>query len=137
MIEQVAWTIRHRSGTKTGRRGDPANVGKPSPNATVTRKGGRFDAAHRAPCAWYLNDDASIAYARKAPNGGRLSQPVLFVNGDFDQTNTIIGNRQGEPMRAACQDLTVTSLPAAHWLPLERKAELVQAMRTWLRSKKL
>ncbi len=91
----------------------------------------------RAPCAWYLNDDANIAYARKAPNGGRLSQPALFVNGDFDQTNTIIGHRQGEPMRAACQDLTVTSLPTAHWLPLERKAELVQAMRTWLRSKKL
>jgi len=31
----------------------------------------------------------------------------------------------------------VTSLPAAHWLPLERKAELVQAMRTWFQGKKL
>ena len=148
------------------RRGDPAGVGKPSPNAAVTRKGGRFGAAHRAPptqpdpalwppadfdvlvqafkahgfrapCAWYLNDDANIAYARKAPDGGRLSQPVLYVNGDFDQINSINGSRLGEPMRAACQDLTVTSLPAAHWLPLERKAELVQAMRTWFQGKKL
>jgi hypothetical protein len=62
----------------------------------VTRKGGRFGAAQRAPpnqpnpalwpaadfdilvqsfetdgfrapCAWYLNDDANIAYARTAP----------------------------------------------------------------------
>ncbi|GJG86776.1 epoxide hydrolase [Gemmatimonadetes bacterium T265] len=143
--------------------GKPSDVGKVAPNALVTRKGGRFGAAHRAPptqpdpalwpaadfdvlvqafkvhgfrapCAWYLNDDANIAYARKAPNGGRLSRPVLFVNGDFDQVNTIIGNRSGDPMRAACADLTVTSLPGAHWLPLERKAELVQAMRTWLQS---
>jgi pimeloyl-ACP methyl ester carboxylesterase len=70
------------------------------------------------------------------PNGGRLSQPVLFVNGDFDQICTITGNRQGDPMREACQDLAVTSLPAGHWLPLERKAELIQAIRSWLQSKK-
>ena len=40
-------------------------------------------------------------------------------------------------MRAACADLTVTSMPAAHWLPLECKAELIQAIRTWLQSNKL
>lgn len=40
-------------------------------------------------------------------------------------------------MRAACPDLSVTSLSAGHWLPLERKAELIQAIRTWLQSKKL
>lgn len=146
--------------------GSPAAVGKVSPNAVVTRNGGRFGAAHRAPptepdpalwppkdfdalvrsfdargfrpsCAWYLNDEANLAYAREAPDGARLSQPVLFVNGDFDQICSIKGNRQGEPMRAACTDLTVTSLPAGHWLPLERKAELIDAIRTWLRSKGL
>ncbi|NKL79398.1 alpha/beta fold hydrolase [Rhizobium leguminosarum bv. viciae] len=146
--------------------GNPAVVGTVSPMATVTRRGGRYGAAHRAPptqpnpalwppadfeelvqpfkahgfrgpCAWYTNDDANIAYARKAPDGGRLSQPVLFVNGDFDQICSITGNRQGDPMRAACPDLTVTSLPAGHWLPLERKAELVQVVRAWLRSKNL
>jgi pimeloyl-ACP methyl ester carboxylesterase len=146
------------------RSGDPASVGKVSPNAFVTRKGGRFGDAHRAPptdpdpalwppadfdvllrsfrahsfrpsCAWYLNDDANIAYARTAPNDGRLTQPVLFVNGDFDQICSIDGNRQGDPMRAACSDLTSTSLPAGHWLPLERKAELVQVIRAWLQGK--
>jgi pimeloyl-ACP methyl ester carboxylesterase len=146
--------------------GDPAGMGKASLNAVVTRNGGRFGAAHRAPptqpnpalwpladfdvlvqsfkthgfgpsCAWYLNDDADIAYARKAPNGGRLSQPVLFVNGDFDQICSITENHQGDPMRAACADLTVTSLPSGHWLPLERKAELIQVIRTWLQSNKL
>ena len=127
----------------------------------VTRKGGRFGAAHRAPptkpdpalwpaadferlvqsfdahgfrgpCSWYLNDDANIPYARRAPFGGRLSQPVLFVNGDLDQINTINGNRLGDPMRAACKELTVAHLPGAHWLPVERKMELVQTIREWV-----
>jgi pimeloyl-ACP methyl ester carboxylesterase len=148
------------------RSGDPATVGKVAPLAVVTRNGGRFGAAHRAPattpdsaiwpatdfdtlvqsfeahgfgpsCAWYMNDDADLAYAREAPNGGRIAQPVLFVNGDFDQVCTIIANRQGDPMRAACPDLTVTSLPAGHWLPLERKAELIDVLRAWIADKGL
>lgn len=148
------------------RSGNPAAVGKVSPNAVVTRNGGRFGAAHRAPktqpdaalwppedfdvlvqafesqgfrpaCAWYMNDDANIVYAGKALDGGRLSQPVLFVNGDFDQICSITGNHQGDPMRAACHDLTLTSLPSGHWLPLERKAELTQAIRLWLQNKRL
>ncbi len=148
------------------RPGSPTAVGQVSPTAVVTRNGGRFGTAHRAPptpadpalwpaadfdvlvqafghqgfrpaCAWYLNDDANIAYARTAPDGGRLAQPVLFVNGDYDVICSITGNRQGDPMRAACADLTVTNVPAGHWLPLERKADHVQAIRTWLHSKKL
>ncbi|MBE5477818.1 hypothetical protein E3G68_005151 [Mycobacteroides abscessus] len=148
------------------RPGDPASVGAISPNAVVQRNGGRFGTAHHAPptdpdpalwppadfdtllrafevhgfgpgCAWYLNDDAALAYAREAPNGGRLSQPVLFINGDFDQICSITGNRQGDPMRAACADLTVVSMPAGHWLPLELKADHIQAIRTWLRDKNL
>ena len=148
------------------RSGDSATVGKVAENAKVTSKGGRFGTAHRAPptapdtalwgsadfatlvesfaargfrapCAWYLNDDANIAYARKAPDGGRLSQPVLFVNGDSDQMNSINGNRYGDPMRTSCSDLTVASLPGAHWLPLECKAGLVRTIATWLQAKNL
>ncbi|MHC5722101.1 MAG: hypothetical protein ACYTX0_61320, partial [Nostoc sp.] len=66
--------------------------------------------------AWYLNDAANIAYAREAPNAGRLLQPVLYVNGDWDAICSITEDRQGEPMRAACADLTVTHVPAGHWL---------------------
>ncbi len=148
------------------RPGDPASIGQVSPTAVVTRDGGRFGTAHHAPpaspdpalwppadfdvlvkafqargfrppSAWYTNDDANTAYARRAPDGGRLSQPVLFVNGEWDAICTITGNHQGDPMRAACADLTVARVPAGHWLPLERKAEHVQAIRTWLRSKDL
>jgi pimeloyl-ACP methyl ester carboxylesterase len=97
-----------------------------------------FDAhGFRPPCAWYLNDEANVAFARKTPNGGRILQPVLFVNGDLDAINTIKGNRYGDAMRATCPDLTVRSLHGAHWLPLECKAELTQAIRNWLRKKKL
>ena len=146
------------------RRGDPASITQVASNAEVTRKGGRFGQAHRAPptqpddalwpdadfaalvqcfeahgfgapCAWYLNDDANIDYARRAPNDGRLSVPVLFVNGDYDQMNSINGNQLGEPMRASCADLTVTSLAGGHWLPVECKTELVEAIGTWLQSK--
>ncbi|MCQ8781846.1 alpha/beta fold hydrolase [Mangrovibrevibacter kandeliae] len=146
--------------------GDPAGLSTASPNAIVTQKGGRFGAAHRAPptepdpalwppadfevlvqsfdatgfrpsCAWYMNDEANIAFALEARDGGRVLQPVLFVNGTFDQICTITGNRQGDPMREACPDLTMVTLPSGHWLPLERKEELVQALRDWLRSKGL
>ena len=63
--------------------------------------------------------------------------PVLFVNGDYDPMNTIKGNRLGDPMRAACADLSVTSLPGGHWLPVECKTELVEAISTWLLGRKL
>lgn len=148
------------------RRGDPAGLDKPVENAKVTSKGGRFGIAHRAPptspdpalwpaadfetfvstferhgfrgpCSWYLNDAANVAYMRHAPNGARLSMPVLFVNGDWDQMNSIVSNRYGEPMRAACADLTIAHLKGAHWLPLERKAELADAIGKWIESKKL
>lgn len=136
-------------------------MGKPTPNSVVTRRGGGFGAAHRLgnltrlsghertstqafyahgfrpPCAWYLNDNANIAYAHRAPNSGHLIRPVLFINGDLDPINTINGNHYGNSMRAACADLNVTGLSGAHWLPLERKEELVQAIRRWLQTKRL
>jgi len=31
----------------------------------------------------------------------------------------------------------VTNLPAGHWLPLERKTEVIQAIRSWLKAKEL
>jgi pimeloyl-ACP methyl ester carboxylesterase len=87
--------------------------------------------------AWYLNDDANIAYARTAPDGGRLNQPVLFVNGEFDGICDITRSTLGEPMRNACADLSVVSQRTGHWLPLEHKTELVELMRAWLNEKGL
>jgi pimeloyl-ACP methyl ester carboxylesterase len=146
------------------RPGNPASTGKVSSSALITANGGRYGAAHRAPptapdptlwpsadfdalvdsfratgfrpCnAWYLNDTANSIYALSAPGGGDLRQPVLFVNGDWDAFGDINHSRLGEPMRTACGDLAVTNMPAGHWLPLERKSELVQAIRSWVATK--
>jgi pimeloyl-ACP methyl ester carboxylesterase len=146
--------------------GNPASAGKISASALLTEHGGRYGSAHRAPAtapdvtlwpaadfdtlvegfratgfrpanAWYLNGTANIAYACSAPNGGQLSQPVLFVNSDWDVICDINRSRIGEPMRTSCSDLSVTSMQAGHWLPLELKAELTGAIRFWLSAKKL
>jgi pimeloyl-ACP methyl ester carboxylesterase len=148
------------------RSGNPESVGKVYRSALVTRNGGWFGSEHHAPAvepdpalwptadfdalveafratgfrsgnSWYLNDSANIAYAHTAPDGGRLRQPVLFINGNFDGLCDITHNRFGEPMRSACHDLTVTNLPSGHWLPLERKAEVIHAVRFWLKTKVL
>jgi len=148
------------------RPGNPASAGKISPSALLTANGGRYGSAHRAPPtapdpalwpaadfdalveafrprgfrpvnAWYLNDAANIRYLHSAPEGGQLRQPVLFINGEWDAICDINRSRLGEPMRCACVDLTVTNLPAGHWLPLERKAEVTEAIRSWLKTKML
>jgi pimeloyl-ACP methyl ester carboxylesterase len=148
------------------RPGNPATAGQISPTASVTLKGGRYGAAHRAPAtmpdpalwpradfevlveafnthgfrpanAWYLHDSANAAYASAAPDGGRLRQPALFINGDWDPICNITRSCLGEPMRVACQDLTVTNLPAGHWLPLECKCEVLQSIRSWIETKRL
>jgi len=148
------------------RSGNPASAGKLYRSALVTHNGGWFGAAHHAPVvepdpalwpasdfetlvaafrntgfrpgnSWYLNDSANLAYAHTAPNHGRLHLPVLFLNGEFDGLCDINHNRVGDPMRSTCKDLSVVSLPAGHWLPLERKDESVKAIQTWLRAKGL
>lgn len=148
------------------RRGDPKFTGNVYPSALVTRNGGWFGNAHRAPSlppdpelwpaadfkvlveafrvtgfrpgnSWYLNDAANMAFAQRAPDGGRLRQPVLFVNGDFDAICDITRTHLGDSMRRTCQDLSITNMPSGHWLPLECKTELVLAIQLWLSSKNL
>ena len=148
------------------RPGNPASAGIISPSALITNNGGRYGSSHRAPAtspdpmmwppadfdalvesfrgtgfrpanAWYLNDTVNIDYASAAPDNGRLRQPVMFVNGDWDAICDINRSRLGEPMHRSCDDLVVANLPSGHWLPLERKAELVQSIRSWLEAKGL
>lgn len=148
------------------RPGTPTSTGKISPSALLTASGGRYGSAHRAPPtaanpalwpladfdvlvdvfrqrgfrpanSWYLNDEANIGFLRSAPEGGRLGQPVLFINGMWDAICDINRSRLGEAMQRACEDLSVTNLLAGHWLPLERKTEVAHAIRTWLKMKML
>ncbi len=148
------------------RPGNPASKGQIYRSALVTRNGGWFGSAHRAPVvtpdpalwpaedfdalvkafrvtgfrpgnAWYLNDEVNIAYAQEAPDEGRLRQPVLFINGDFDGLCDLSQSCIGDPMRQGCSELSVTYQPAGHWLPLERKSELGENIRSWLNAKQL
>jgi pimeloyl-ACP methyl ester carboxylesterase len=148
------------------RPGNPETIGHVSPTASVTLRGGRFGEARRAPAtrpdpalwppadfetlveafrrngfrapnAWYLHDSANTAYASAAPEGGRLRHPVLFINGDRDVICDITRNRLGAPMRAACQDLSVVNLAGGHWLPLECKTDVLEAIRSWLGARRL
>lgn len=148
------------------RPGNPAAGGQVNRSAKITAGGGWFGSAHHAPPvspdptlwppadfdalveafkvtgfrpgnAWYLNDVVNIAYANAAPEGGRLHQPVLFLNGDLDSLCDITRSPLGGPMRGACARLTITSLTSGHWLPLERKSESVDAIRSWVKVSKL
>ncbi|WP_260319789.1 alpha/beta hydrolase [Pedobacter cryoconitis] len=143
-------------------KGDPASAGKLSPSALVTAHGGRYGAAHRAPAtepdytlwpkpdfdalvaafkktgfrpcnSYYLNDDANIAYAKTAPNNGKLSLPVLFVNDEYEPFSNINLSKVGNPMRAACSNLTVVDQPSGHWVPLERKYEIIETIHAWVK----
>ena len=58
------------------------------------------------PDSWYMNHARNIAYARTAPDDGRLSMPVLFLHGAYDYTCETIDSRLAEPMRGPCADLT-------------------------------
>ena len=124
MAEDTAQPIARRPRSPTPRSGRPQTLrswSKPSKPP-----------AFRPAGAWYLNDAANIAYANAAANGARLQLPVLYVNGEWDPICDINRSRLGNPMRGACTDLSVSSLPAGHWLPLERKTELIQSIRSWL-----
>ncbi|CAM4093338.1 Pimeloyl-ACP methyl ester carboxylesterase [Pedobacter westerhofensis] len=147
-------------------KGNPSSVGKLSPSAMVTAKGGRYGAAHRAPAAkpdpalwpgadfdvlvaafrktgfrpcdsYYLNDAANISFAKTAINGGKLSLPVLYINDVYEPFSNINVSKIGDPMRKACPDLTVTDQPSGHWVTLERKAELTRSIRSWIKLKHL
>lgn len=74
----------------------------------------------RGPRVWYTNGEANIAYASTAHDSGRLSMPVLFVNGGWELICSIKGNEQGNPLLQACTNLTLVSRPVSHWLPQER-----------------
>lgn len=143
-------------------KGGPSSIGKLSPSALITAKGGRYGAAHRAPVtkpdytlwpkadfdalviafkkagfrpanSYYLNDDANIAYAKSAVKDGKLSVPVLYINDEYEPFSNINLSNIGDPMRKACSNLRVIDQPSGHWVTLERKAELTNSIRSWIK----
>lgn len=148
------------------RSGKPETVGNIYRTAETTRNKGWFGPGHQAPkippdpalwpasdfdalvgafretgfrpgCSWYLNDDANVAYLYSAPEGERLRQPVLFINGEWDGICDISRTSLGQPTREKCPNLTVSNLKGAHWLPLEQKSGTIAAIRSWLNREEL
>ncbi len=146
------------------RKGSAAGKGQPSRTALVRRDGGWFGGAGRAPAvprdadvltevdlssyvaalerngffgpdSWYMNHGRNIDYARRAPDGGRLSMPVLFLHGAYDYTCETIDSRLAEPMRQACADLTEVVVQSGHWMAQENPVAVNSALARFLATK--
>ncbi|AEW99164.1 alpha/beta fold hydrolase [Streptantibioticus cattleyicolor] len=146
------------------RRGNPDAFGKPAVTSTVTRDGGWFGGADAAPdvpadtvvldaellaelgasfarngfsapTAYYLNDEANLAYTETSVDGGRLAMPVLFIGARYDAVADTSFTRLAEPMREHCADLTEATVDTGHWAPMERPAEVNAALAGWLARK--
>ncbi|KAK2006374.1 alpha/beta-hydrolase [Colletotrichum eremochloae] len=87
------------------------------------------------PNNYYRNIEANKAYAAKAPNGGRLSFPVLFIGARFDITCDTTTSRLSEPMRELCEDLTEVTIDAGHWVAMEKPEETNSAIVRWIATK--
>lgn len=139
----------------------PEHRGKPARLATVRRDGGHFGGRDRAPdlpldtrvldetelhqyasalarngfaapSSWYVNAEANRAYAKAAPNGGRLAMPVLFLHARWDFVCETVESRLADPMRAHCADLEEAVIDSAHWMAQEKPVETNAALVRWL-----
>ncbi|KAF9877518.1 hypothetical protein CkaCkLH20_05218 [Colletotrichum karsti] len=87
------------------------------------------------PNDYYRNHEENSKFALKAPNGGRLSYPVLFIGAQWDSVCDTSISRLAEPMRELCDDLTEVTIEAGHWVAMERPQETNAAIVRWLATK--
>jgi pimeloyl-ACP methyl ester carboxylesterase len=146
------------------RLGRPGGRGKPARTARVRRDGGWFGGAGRAPevpldtgllteedldryagalqtngffgpDSWYMNGARNLEYARRAPDGGVISLPVLFLHAEYDYVCETVASRLAEPMRRDCRDLTEVVVASGHWMAQEKPAAVNAALARWLAAK--
>ena len=82
-----------------------------------------------------MNHDRNMAFAKNAPNNGRLTLPVLFLHGAFDYTCETIDSRLAEPMREYCADLTEVVVQSGHWMAQENPVAVNAALARFLAMK--
>ena len=87
------------------------------------------------PDSWYMNHKPNGAYAKRAPDGGKLAMPVLFLHGLYDQTCETVHSRLAEPMRRDCADLTEVVVKSGHWMAQEKPVDVNVALSRWLTTK--
>ena len=83
-------------------------------------------------CAYYMNHERNAAYDAKAPNGGRLTQPVLFIHATWDLVCDTKTSRLPETMREVCENLTEATVEAGHWVQIEKPKEVNAALARFL-----
>lgn len=142
------------------RSGSAKQLGVPARTATITRDGGWFGGADRAPDlpldtavlsaedleryavafersgffgpdSWYANAERNLRYARTAERV--LSLPALFLHARYDTICETVASRLAEPMRRDCTNLTEQIVDGGHWIAQERSADVNDALETWLR----
>ena len=143
------------------RSGSAKEKGRPALTARITRDGGWFGGAGRAPDlprdpavlseedldryaaafastgfsgadAWYVNSERNLAYAARAVDGGVLRLPVLFLHAAYDSICETIESRLVEPMRRDCTNLTERVFETGHWMVQEQPAQVNAAIAEWL-----
>jgi pimeloyl-ACP methyl ester carboxylesterase len=142
------------------RGGSAKHRGRPAPTARISRDGGWFGGAGRAPDlprdpavlseddlvryvaafersgffgpdAWYANPERNVRYSGAA--GVRtLRLPALFLHAAYDSICETLDSRMAEPMRRDCTDLTEHVLETGHWMPQEEPAQVNAAIERWL-----
>jgi pimeloyl-ACP methyl ester carboxylesterase len=147
------------------RRGDAREKGRPARTARISRDGGWFGGAGRAPDlprdpavlseddlgryvgafertgffgadSWYMNPERNMEYAARVPDGGALRLPVLFIHAAYDSVCETVESRLAEPMRRDCADLAEQVVDGGHWIAQEQPQQVNGAIESWLESRK-
>ena len=82
--------------------------------------------------AYYLSHTRNAEYNGKAPSGGRLKQPVLFIHALWDTVCDTKTSRFAESMREFCSNLTEVTVEAGHWVQFEKPGEVNAALLRFL-----
>ena len=143
------------------RRGNPASVGQPGSTASMRASGGWFGGRDAAPdlpadtaiaseeelhiyaeslectgffgpVSLYMNDEANARYAAQALDGGRLTLPVLFIAGRYENVCEAVRSPLAGPMRELCSELREVVIDAGHWLAQERPTEVSAQLARWI-----
>ena len=83
--------------------------------------------------AYYLNHKRNAEYNGKAPSGGRLKQPVLFIHATWDLVCETKTSRLAEPMREVCSNLTEVTVEAGHRVQHEKPGEVNAALHSFIK----
>jgi pimeloyl-ACP methyl ester carboxylesterase len=143
------------------RKANPSGKGKPARTGSIRKTGGWFGPARQAPDvpmdadvisleelhkyvaalertgffgpdSWYMNHARNLAFAARAPNGGKIGLPVLFLHAEYDYVCETAHSRLADPMRQDCGDLTEAIVESGHWMAQEQPVAVNAALVRWL-----